>query len=260
MAAADSSRMCAHCGRAFRGAKQRRYCTLECRASIKRERRKSRGYPTKPLLDACCIACGKAYRTRHREQRYCSKVCSWAFRRKPFVVANWHGHCAQCGAKFHGKRPRKHCGDNCEKVANRLLVRTKHKPRPCRVCGVEFTPTFRVGPAMLCCSPACDAERIRRAKRAAKSGRRARMRGAEAEAIDPIKVFERDKWRCHLCGTRTPKRLRGSCDQRAPELDHVVALADGGSHTWGNVACACRRCNGLKGARSIGQLGLPLAA
>ena len=99
-----------------------------------------------------------------------------------------------------------------------------------------------------------------KSRRADKARRRAVERGAKADNIDPLRVFARDGWRCHLCGRRTPKALRGTCDPTAPELDHIVTLADGGEHTWGNVACACRACNNAKGARSMGQLGLGLAA
>lgn len=103
----------------------------------------------------------------------------------------------------------------------------------------------------------------RKARRVRKSREKAvrRMRIAQAaESIDPIKVFERDRWACQMCGIKTPKALRGTNDPKAPELDHVVALALGGSHTWANVQCACRRCNGLKGAKALGQLGFGFAA
>jgi 5-methylcytosine-specific restriction endonuclease McrA len=73
-------------------------------------------------------------------------------------------------------------------------------------------------------------------------------------------VFERDKWKCHICGMKTMPALRGSNEDSAPELDHIVSLADGGSHTWANLACACRQCNGRKGAASFGQLHLDIAA
>ena len=71
---------------------------------------------------------------------------------------------------------------------------------------------------------------------------------------------KRVAWNCQCCGKETPERLRGTTSARAPELDHIITLADGGAHTWGNVACACRNCNIVKGARSAGQIGLPFAA
>lgn len=72
--------------------------------------------------------------------------------------------------------------------------------------------------------------------------------------VDPIRVFERDAWKCQLCGTRAPKRLRGTTDALAPELDHIIPLAAGGQHTYENTQCSHRSCNMAKGARPAGQL------
>jgi 5-methylcytosine-specific restriction endonuclease McrA len=75
------------------------------------------------------------------------------------------------------------------------------------------------------------------------------LKGAKIERVDPFVVFERDGWRCQLCFDPTPKEKRGTHEDDAPELDHVVALADGGSHSYVNTQCACRRCNIEKGRR-----------
>ena len=82
------------------------------------------------------------------------------------------------------------------------------------------------------------------------------MKSVEYERVDPIKVFERDGWRCHMCGCKTPASLRGKMVDRAPELDHIVPLAVRGAHTYANTACSCRKCNGLKGATIKGQPSL----
>lgn len=142
--------------------------------------------------------------------------------------------------------------------------------RKCVDCAVMFKQRTHWGvPECRCAS--CKAVHATKAKaewrksptaRAMKARRKAIVRGLgrKADKIDPIAVFERDKWRCHLCGHKTLKAKRGTCHSKAPELDHIVTLADGGTHTWGNVACACRSCNGAKSARSMGQLGLGFAA
>jgi 5-methylcytosine-specific restriction endonuclease McrA len=91
-------------------------------------------------------------------------------------------------------------------------------------------------------------------KHAAKAKRRAREAIA-AQAFDPMKVFARDGWRCRLCGAKTPRAFRGTYEPNAPELDHIVPLALGGSHTPGNCQLACRSCNGRKGATALGQVG-----
>jgi len=95
---------------------------------------------------------------------------------------------------------------------------------------------------------------IRQWHRVTKSHRRARQRAVRYESIDPIIVFNRDGWRCHLCGVKTPARLRGKRVATAPEMDHIIPLAVGGTHTYANVACACRKCNQDKGPAVRGQM------
>jgi len=94
----------------------------------------------------------------------------------------------------------------------------------------------------------------RDSRRVTKGKRRARSRGVDAEKIDPLKVFQRDGWRCHLCGKHAPPKLRGTLSDLAPELDHVIPLAKGGHHKWSNVALAHRMCNAAKSDTPRGQL------
>ena len=147
--------------------------------------------------------------------------------------------------------------------AIKLLGKVQGKPSKirvvCKVCGKAFAAANGGGMHRSKCN-ACLSESKRQSRRASKASRRARVRGAEYESIDPIKVFDRDGWRCHICGTKLKRRDRGTLQDLAPELDHIVSLAEGGAHTWGNVACSCRKCNGTKGARSFGQMMLPIAA
>ncbi|WP_425516052.1 HNH endonuclease [Rhizobium leucaenae] len=72
------------------------------------------------------------------------------------------------------------------------------------------------------------------------------LRAAYVENVDPIKVFDRDKWKCQICGVKTPRKLRGTLDDKAPELDHIMPLALGGAHSYFNTQCACRKCNAHK--------------
>lgn len=63
-------------------------------------------------------------------------------------------------------------------------------------------------------------------------------------------VFERDGWRCYLCGDHTPKELVGKQCSNSPTVDHVVSSADGGDPVEDNLRCACWRCNARKGDTS----------
>lgn len=96
------------------------------------------------------------------------------------------------------------------------------------------------------CSGECSAEAFRRAKRARRDKDKARLIAAVVELVDKIKVFERDRWHCYLCGVHTPPALMGTFDDDAPELEHVVPLSRGGAHAYSNVRCSCRSCNAEK--------------
>ena len=72
-----------------------------------------------------------------------------------------------------------------------------------------------------------------------------------------VLCFERDGWCCYICGRETPRTARGKRWACAPEMDHIVAMANGGSHTYSNVACCCRACNNKKAARDL-SLPLPI--
>ena len=52
------------------------------------------------------------------------------------------------------------------------------------------------------------------------------------------RVFERDGYRCHYCGS--PHTLT---------LDHVLPKTKGGTHDEQNLVAACRTCNVSKGSR-----------
>jgi 5-methylcytosine-specific restriction endonuclease McrA len=112
--------------------------------------------------------------------------------------------------------------------------------RDCRVCGVRFIAK----PHEQSCSAECSAFLARRRQ----SDRRAREREAFVETVQPRAIFERDKWRCHIC-KRKLRPERRHPHLRAATLDHLVPLDRGGLHEPANVATACFSCNSAKGNR-----------
>lgn len=70
------------------------------------------------------------------------------------------------------------------------------------------------------------------------------------------KVFQRDGWRCQLCGKKLNPKHRGTYKDDAPELDHIIPWAAGGEHSYRNTQLACRKCNEEKGSEEMGQLRL----
>jgi 5-methylcytosine-specific restriction endonuclease McrA len=77
--------------------------------------------------------------------------------------------------------------------------------------------------------------------------RKALKKGLETERFSAKEIFERDGWCCQACGTATLRTTdRQYLAPNAPELDHILPVSKGGSHTRTNVQLLCRRCNSLK--------------
>jgi 5-methylcytosine-specific restriction endonuclease McrA len=78
------------------------------------------------------------------------------------------------------------------------------------------------------------------------------MHGARIETVDELRVYERDGWRCYLCGRKVNRRLRYP-HPRSVSLDHVVPLVEGGEHSYANTRCTHLRCNLKKNCRGGGE-------
>jgi hypothetical protein len=97
------------------------------------------------------------------------------------------------------------------------------------------------------CSTACK-------NRQKASRRRARARGAAHEPYSRVAVFQRDRWRCHLC-RKLVKRNASVPHPLAPVIDHLVPLGSG-PDAMHNVATAHHLCNSTR--REVGAAQLLL--
>lgn len=128
------------------------------------------------------------------------------------------------------------------------LIKSKQlEMRVCLHCGKTFFSTTQEN----YCSPKCQ----KATNNAIKKDRRLRkLKDANYDStISLPRVFDRDNGVCYLCGEpcdwndyemRNGTLIAGN---RYPSVDHVVALHNGGSHTWDNVRLAHRWCNSIKG-------------
>lgn len=82
--------------------------------------------------------------------------------------------------------------------------------------------------------------------------RRANLHAAHVEDVDPLVVYERDRWRCHLCRKRVGKLIKYP-HPRSASLDHVVPLSQGGEHSYANTRLAHLVCNLKKNCRGGGE-------
>lgn len=207
-----------------------------------------------------CPWCWTLFDKKHKggersQNRYCSKSCSaqhlglvsrevtqlkaiakaWAAPSKPIYKATVRREAEALRriARHVGRPPfyRRECH-----LCGCLLIRRNRVKATCGACARRRFRQTEAGKAI---------RRIHKAKR------KVRM-GIKAERIDPFKVFDRDGWKCQICGIDTPISLRASYEDSAPELDHIKPLALDGEHTWMNVQCSCRKCNIRKGATYAG--------
>jgi hypothetical protein len=236
---------CQHCGEITR---RPRYCSVRCSVTA-RDRRQ--GVPEKVYLQRRpCAVCGTMFKPKHNPNAgiCCSRECG-------FTLIRWRGEqsskVTQAKAEFaRWANPSRILGFSIRLA--KLRDKIAKRNRPCSLCGSDTNAADHR--TRLCAE--CREMRSKAHKRAARLARKAKERAAIVERFDPLEVLGRDGWKCHLCGVSTPKRLRGTYDDRAPELDHIIALAAGGEHSRRNTACACRLCNIRKSDTPLGQLRL----
>lgn len=242
---------CQNCGATFSSAvHSARYCAV-CRDPVKGGLlSKFRPSPKKGPFD--CERCGSEYFTRHSGQRFCTKACTFESLRDRATPARQERvdeHKRQKLARRAARRAACIAAAEIRRIADRI-ERDRALTRKCRECNKTFIARSKIGAF---CTPHCaDKSHSRIAHRR----RRAKVSGVRVEAVNPSIVFQRDKWKCQLCGCKVLRSKRGECDPRSPELDHIIPLSQGGEHSYRNTQCACRACNQAKGARELGQLRL----
>lgn len=209
--------------------------------------------------DHTCQGCGVKFKPKNADRiKFCSRECFSSNQPKRFkrlgLCRVSFRDCVDCGQKFsvRGQKIR------CEPCNSLPEVST------CRFCN---KPYERSEAYQRFCSQDCreqshtTSNRKARRKRRKEYGKhwrkRCRVLGLPYEPVVSTVIFDRDKWRCQICGDKTPERLRGTQNPRAPTLDHRIPLSRGGGHLYSNLQCACRQCNTKKGNRVvIGQLPL----
>jgi predicted nucleic acid-binding Zn ribbon protein len=187
------------------------------------------------------------------------------------VIAFIAGHAIGCGnacvvcggivpvVRWKGSKT---CSETCSVELGRHRSREKYerltgvKPKPlnarrvCKWCGCDVIGTNVNGRGR----SVCDQCGIHHGTFKA----RARLYGVRYEHVDRIAVYQRDGWRCQLCGRKTLRRaIRNKNTQRlhprSPSIDHITPMSRGGDHVESNCQCACLSCNVRKHARLIGQ-------
>ncbi len=239
----------------------------------------------KPSTQKVCAECGAGFSTQQSAATFCSRACKvkrWRSenplrakelqrmrdeRQKLKAAPKFSTYiakpCMACGKWWGSRRDWSGCAD-CKSASAKPKIKTdsrkyaeaKHRIAAkvvcCDECKVEFCPVYGSRGHNKLCAP-CAASRKKEWDRSSSGTHQARAKraGVPYRYFRPISILARDNWTCQLCGEPTPKSLRGTCDPRAPELDHILPIAAGGAHVPENCQCACRECNGAKGANPL---------
>ncbi len=243
------TRLCRVCGGPL--PKRKKYlCSPECKladgARIAREKRALTPVPDRP-----CKECGAtvSYVGVGIPPKFCSQACKLRFhsrvrRRRLLGVAPLDEQlCRECGLTFIRRKANQvYCSRRCYQRGNPKRPKFTPSTRRCQNCGGDFV-SKRYDQRF--CSVKC--------QRAADGRRRARaLLRPLGEHYSDLDVFERDHWRCHLCG-KFVRRDVSRNDPLGATIDHIIPLSQGGTDEPTNVATAHRSCNGLKGDRLAGE-------
>lgn len=206
--------------------------------------------------EGCGVECSRPT-TTGRVPRWCEDCRPWDhYQAAPRA-------CLRCSVSFlPSYAPQRYCSPSCYSrrdygtgtYSKELVLWVRPLPKPvrsqpvrsratvwaagwCQDCGKAFV-TY--DPQTRYCSERCRS-------RDAGSRYRAVKRAAFVETVYRYRIYERDKWTCKLCGKRV-KRKAVVPDPKAPTLDHIIPLSQGGTHEPANVQCAHFMCNTLKNA------------
>ena len=240
---------------------KRKYCDKKCSDEARKRRL--------PFYE--CVCCGVKFQPKKYDRTMaCSRECGFKVnglirelkqnggrvwvrtKRNTPVPHNQHDvkNCLQCNEVLISARPNIKAPSFCDYKC-RDAFKSKREPFDCAECGKHVVPVYG-NKKRLFCSNECSSKHSRRTS---KAKRKARTRGAlKHERVDPFKVFDRDGWRCQICMKKTHRSKRGTIEDMAPELDHILPLSKGGDHTYANTQCTCRKCNISKGASVYGQI------
>ena len=154
------------------------------------------------------------------------------------------------------------CGTACKAGASRFCSYECNKAwrgeRQC-LCGTTVCNASSFGPPPLCNECKRQSRRLKRRMYGCYRRRCKTYGGRYNSTVRPRDVFERDSWRCHVCGRKT-HMVFSVYDPRSATVDHhPIPLSKGGDHDWHNVRCCCFKCNSLKGSKWDGQRRISFA-
>ena len=201
------------------------------------------------------------------------RTCGAEFERTPYHIKRRGTTCLTCK---HERIQQKHEAERQAKQKAKAIAKAKKENERiirlntlhvCKVCQKPYTILSymeSIGTTYERVSGYCSAECRNKAKNLrereyrkrngiswGKHYTRAKKKGVPYErGVTLPNLIKRDGLQCAICGLMC---IYGG-DPLAPlypSIDHIIAIANGGGHTWDNVQVAHRQCNSYKGARTL---------
>ena len=279
----DGMRKCLYCGTYFEEQKYQRFCSEKCKheqrllkqRAKRKEKIQCRGYkPRRSHLEWTDDDVQNRINTKSDKMIYIGGYVdseSWIYL-----------YCSDCGQSFRWnagglRKQRPIICNNCRHIISdvnnkthrtdieerkrikrelREQQQTSIKTRLCKECGNEFIVKRNSGSGYYYCSVEC---RKKAQNREHYIKRRIKLKTiTRDDGISIKRIMKRDGNLCWICNKPvdvTDYEVRDDgvflAGPNYPSIDHVQALANGGSHTWGNTRLAHRRCNWEKSDKLV---------
>jgi len=213
--------------------------------------REKRGYKV-------CGICGKQFLNSKKYPKYCSDECkekaaALQYERdkeytKEYARVNYKPpvptkrNCKWCNAEFDATGKKGYCCEDHMYMAMWGHPKPKDIFKVCKICYKEFVTKK---PGKICCSRSCSIM-LRKSRKADEHQRRkTKERKAFVKRVVRLDIFERDNWICQICNKKVDHKLKFPHPMSAT-IDHIVPIANGGTHEPRNCQLAHFVCNSKK--------------
>lgn len=178
---------------------------------------------------------------KDRRYRLRCKQCGFVIERASSTIRQKTCKCDACEAKAKEKQELQNVRERL--ILTLKLAAEKETPKTCAGCGKTFYSQIA---EQKYCSKTCK----KRNRSSSNIRKRCRKYGADYEKGITLRlVSERDNGICQICGKKVDWNDRSYTDwfgAMYPTIDHKIALANGGTHSWDNVQLAHAICNSFK--------------
>lgn len=211
------------------------------------------------------------------EERPRVRITPTRSRRRPnapgYIPPSCRGTCSECGKAVRVGRtsapPERRRCQECRKANPRKRSDWSKErvgePRACELCGEPYVPKRHGRPDQRWCSKSC-AQAWRNGGRPPYEKRivvgmprklqlrrmRSQRRTETWDGVTDAEIFERDHWKCGICGKRIGKSFKAP-HPRSKSIDHIVPLSEGGDDTAANKRAAHLLCNTTRCNRGGGE-------